>query len=127
MPKIKTFEAACKLLKLDPKKVLPDVNSMPQGHQESTLAYSMLVIIAEALNKEANGGQTWKPNWKDNNEWKYYPWFDMSSGSGLSYGDYDYQYSYSSVGSRLCFKTSDLARYAGTQFKSLYEKYFLIT
>jgi hypothetical protein len=127
MPKIKTFEAACKLLKLDPKKVLPDITNMPEEHQEAVLAHSMLVIITQALNKEANGGEAWKPNWKDSSEWKYYPWFDMSSGSGLSYDDYDLQDSDSFVGSRLCFKSADVARYAGTQFKSLYEKYFLIT
>ena len=126
MSTIKTFEAACKYLKLDPVKVLPKVTGLPKQHQEATIAHAKLVIISEALNKEANGGKTWKPDWT-NGQWdKYYPWFDMSSGSGLSCfgcGDRD---SYSTVGSRLCFKSAELAKYAGTKFIKLYEKYFLL-
>lgn len=128
MSKIKTFEAACKMLKLDPKKVLPVVSGVPKHHQEAIVAHAKLVIIAEALNTEANGGKTWKPDWA-NGEWdKYYPWFDMymSSGSGLSYYDCVDLGSGSIVGSRLCFKSSELAKYAGKQFKKLYEQYFLL-
>ncbi len=120
MAQIKTFEAACKKLKLDPKKCLPVVSGMPKHHQDPTIAHAKLVIITEALN------DGWKPDWT-NGKWdKYYPWFDMSSGSGLSYGGFGAQRSGSHVGSRLCFKTAELARYAGTQFKKLYEQYFVL-
>lgn len=119
--KIKSFEDACKALKLDPKKVLPDVSAFPKEHQQALIAHAKLVIIAQALNGK------WKPNWKDSNQWKYYPWFDMSSGSGLSYYVYDHLISYSSCGSRLCYKTSELAKYAGTQFIDLYKEYFVIS
>ena len=118
--KIKTFEAACKALKLDPKKCLPDVKGMPKHHQEATLAHAKLVIITEALN------EGWKPNWK-NGQWdKWYPWFDLSSGSGLSLHGAANRGSYSCVGSRLCFKSQDLAEYAGKKFSALYKAYFLI-
>jgi hypothetical protein len=120
MAKIKTFEAACKALKLDPVKVLPKVSGMPTHHQEAIVAHAKLVIITEALN------EGWKPNWKDSSEWKYYPWFDMRSGSGLSYNVYDLRNSYSHVGSRLCLKSSELAKYAGTTFKKLYTQYFCL-
>jgi hypothetical protein len=120
MAKIKTFDEACKALKLDPKKVLPDVSSFPKHHQDALTAHTKLVIIAEALN------EGWKPDWK-NGKWdKYYPWFDLSSGSGLSYYDYVNRNSYSAVGSRLCFKSRELAEYAGKQFEDLYKKYFLL-
>ncbi len=119
-PKIKTFEGACKVLKLNPKSVLPDVKGMPEHHQKAIISHAKLVIITEALN------EGWKPNWKNTSEWKYYPWFKMSSGSGLAYDGCGDLYSYSGVGSRLCFKTSELAEYAGKQFKSLYEDYFLL-
>lgn len=119
-PKIKTFEGACKVLKLDPVKVLPKVSGMPKHHQEAMIAHAQLVIIAEAL----NGG--WKPDWDDHSEWKYYPWFKIS-GSGLSYGDFVGSYSRSTVGSRLCFKSSELAEYAGKQFIDLYKKSYLLS
>lgn len=124
--KIKTFQAACKYLGLDPVKALPKVGTMPKKHQQATLAHAQLVIIAEALNQEANGGKPWKPNWK-NGQWdKWYPWFNLSSGSGLSYLGYGYQRSDSCVGSRLCYISSDVAKYAGTHFQKLYKQYFLL-
>ena len=126
MSKIKTFEGACKYLKLDPEKVLPNVTGMPEHHQDATTAHAKLVLISEALNTEANDGKPWKPDWTNGNWDKYYPWFDMSSGSGLSYYVYVSQYSVSDVGSRLCFKSAELAKYAGTQFIKLYEQYFLL-
>jgi len=126
MSKIKTFEAACKFLKLDPDKVLPKVTGVPKHHQEAIVAHAKLVIIAEALNTEANDGKPWKPDWTNGNWDKYYPWFDLSSGSCLSCGDFDLRISASYVGSRLCFKTAELAKYAGKQFLKLYEQYFLL-
>ena len=117
-PKIKTFEDACKALKLDPVKVLPKVSGMPKHHQEAMIAHAQLVIIAEAL----NGG--WKPDWDNHNEWKYYPWFRMS-GSGLSFYGYDGSSSDSGVGSRLCFKSRELAEYAGKQFLDIYTEFFI--
>lgn len=118
---IKTFKAACKKLQLDPEKCLPKVTGVPKHQQQAIIAHAKLVVIAEALN------DGWKPNWKNDDEYKYYPWFDMSSGSGLSFDVYDSRYSYSSVGSRLCFQTRELATYAGKQFKALYEQYFIIS
>jgi hypothetical protein len=119
--KITSFEAACKKLRLDPKKVLPKVSGMPKRHQEAIIAHSKLVIIAEALN------DGWKPDWK-NGQWdKWYPWFDFSSGSGLSYYGYDFRDSHSHVGSRLCFKSREVAEYAGKKFLKLYKAYFLLS
>ena len=121
MSTIKTFEAACKKLKLDPKKCLPVVSGMPKHHQDATIAHAKLVIITEALN------DGWKPDWTNGNWDKYYPWFDMSSGSGLSFCVVCVvRGSLSAVGSRLCFKSRQLAEYAGKQFKKLYKQYFVL-
>ncbi len=120
MAKIKTFEQACKKLGYDPEKVLPKVGTMPKHHQDATVAHAKLVIITEALN------DGWKPNWKDSSEWKYYPWFDMSSPSGPAYDVCDDWCSLSNVGSRLCFKSEELAEYAGKQFQKLYRQYFVL-
>ena len=122
MTKIKTFEDACEALELDAKKVIPDFSMFPEKHQKAMVAHAKLIIIAEALN------EGWEPDW-GNREWdKYYPWFDMggSSGSGFAYVGYAHWDSASACGSRLCFKSRELAEYAGEQFKELYKDYFLI-
>ncbi len=88
------------------------------------VAYKKIKVIANALN------QGWKPNWKDSNEYKYYPWFDFEddngSGLGLSYFGFVGGYSVSIVGSRLCYKTRSLAIYAGEQFAELYAQMMVI-
>lgn len=117
--KIKTFEAACKALKLNPKKCLPDFSSFPKQHHTGMIAHAKLVIIAQALR------ENWKPNWKDSSQYKYYPWFYMS-GSGFSYAGYGGGASDSSLGSRLCYQSSEVARYAGKQFIKLYKEYFTL-
>lgn len=124
--KIKTFEAACKALKLDPVKCLPKVSGMPKKHQDAIVAHAKLVLIAEALN------DGWTPNWNNHDERKYFPWFDVNasknkpSGSGLSFYDADYWASFTNVGSRLCYKSHEVATYAGKQFKKLYHQSFLL-
>lgn len=120
---IKNFEDACKSLKLDPEKIVPDFSLFPGKHQKAMIAHAKLIIIAQALNGD------WEPDWNNWDETKYYPWFDMeksSSGSGFSCDDCVDWNSVSNVGSRLCFKTREMAKYAGTQFQALYKDYFVI-
>jgi hypothetical protein len=119
MPKVKTFEAACQKLGIDTIKV-PDFSDIPVKHQAALIAHFKLVIIAQVLN------DGWEPNWDDYDEYKYYPWFYMNSDHGFGLGGVSCDLSYSCVGSRLCFKTEALAKYAATQFKSLYKDYMLI-
>lgn len=113
MDKVKTFEDACKLMKLTPAKVTSSTDTKDEA------AYKKLKVIAAALN------QGWKPDWKNTSEYKYYPWFKMqpASGLGLSYGDCGCTFSDSIVGSRLCFKSQELAVYAGKQFTAIYSDY----
>ncbi|MCT4011384.1 hypothetical protein HZQ24_03395 [Elizabethkingia anophelis] len=85
---------------------------------DDEIAYKQIKLIASALN------EGWTPDWNDRNQTKYYPWFRMGSSSGgFSYGVCACGDSYSSVGSRLCYKSSELAKYAGTQFISIYKKF----
>lgn len=119
--KVKSFEDACQLLGIEPN--VPEVSMLPDNHKKALVAHYKLVIIAEAVN------EGWKPNWDNWDERKYYPWFDLegsSSGAGFSYYDYDYWHSDSFVGSRLCFKTWELAEYIGKTFIDLYKDYFLL-
>ena len=49
-----------------------------------------------------------------------------SSGAGFSYGGYDDWNANSDIGSRLCFKTRELAKYMGETFIDLYKDYFVM-
>jgi hypothetical protein len=122
--KIKTYEDACKKLGIDPKKV-PIVSGISKIHREAIAAHYKIVIIAQALN------DGWQPNWNDFSEYKYYPWFNVkataknTAGSGLSCDDYVNARTSAGVGSRLCYKSSEIAEYAGKKFKALYTQYML--
>jgi len=121
---IKSFEDACKALNID-ATALPEVSALPEKHQKALIAHYKLVTIAQA----ANDG--WEPDWTNWNEGKYYPWFKIvkqedNTGFGLSYDDYDFARTYTHIGSRLVFKSREMAEYIGNTFKELYEAYFLI-
>ena len=119
--KVKSFEDACKVLDITPS--VPVVTGIPEKYQKPLIANYQLMVIAEALN------EGWTPDWS-NGEWdKWYPWFDMDASS--SAGRFSFyaavnRYSCSLVGSRLCFKSEELADYAGTQFLELYRELFVI-
>lgn len=77
--KIASYEDACRVLNIQP--INEEVfNIFPKEDQRSMLAYHKLTVITRALN---NG---WKPNWDDQNEWKYYPLFRYVN-AGLSCAD----------------------------------------
>ena len=128
--RIKTYEDACKVLEIDPENQ-PDVSDCENEDVKSILAYHKLIIICRALN------EGWKPDWTNTSEYKYYPWFQFKQGvlfgghaySGAfagfvcSYTSYAASLAYASFGSRLCFKTSELAKYAGVQFGEIWNDY----
>jgi len=94
-----------------------------KGLEPDEIAYRMAKLVCLAFN------EGWVPDWNESNQYKYYPWFEMgsSSGVGFSFGDCDAWFTYSYVGSRLCFKTADLAKYAGKLFEQeIYKPLFTI-
>ncbi len=112
--RVKTFDDACKVVGLD--KVQVGVAGLDDD-TNSIFAYTKLVIIAKALN------EGWQPDWTDSNQRKYVPWFEHKSGFGLAYGICGSWDSVAAVGSRLCFKTAELAKYAATQFADIYNDF----
>lgn len=110
-------------------------------------AYLMLRIITAALN------EGWEPKFCEG-EYRYYPWFTPLTQKDISEyseeaqqrltpledfadcGDYvamsdaisivSAPYSLGHVGARLCFKSAELAQYAGTQFSALYADFSLL-
>lgn len=110
-------------------------------------AYMKLRIITAALN------EGWEPQFTED-EYRYYPWFylyteeewaeldDETKERGVDFGGsagggadaglvcavsyYAPTTAVANLGSRLCFKTSELAKYAGKQFADIYADFYLI-
>lgn len=126
IPEITSFEQACKVLGLSPSN-LPKVGNLPVRHRKRIIADFKLTIIAEAL----KGG--WVANYSDTSQAKYYALFRVNadqkrpSGFGLSFGDFDYWFTYSRVGVRLVFPTWAMAEYFGKQFIKLHVDHHLLT
>lgn len=93
-----------------------------RAYTDDEIAYRKIKMIAEALN------EGWTPDWSNSSQSKYYPWFLMSSpsGSGFSFDGTGYWVTDSIAGSRLCFKSDEIAEYAGKQFEELYKDYFVM-
>jgi hypothetical protein len=124
---VKEYEAICKA----------DVT-------ENTIVYSRLCVITAAMN------EGWRPRFVKE-EYRYFPYFYLytneeisrmseeekssvvfrSNSSAYAYGGVAYACAYNdsvyvaNVGSRLAFKTEELAEYAGKQFTKLYAEYLL--
>lgn len=88
-----------------------------EGDTPDIVAYKKIRLIAEVYNQGTHMDVL------NTDQWKYWPWFKVNSGSGLSYGDRDLGYSSSRVGSRLCFKSEELAIDAGKKFIDIYTDY----
>ena len=118
--RVKTYADACAVLGIEP--VNEDVLTK-LGFTKDEIAYRKVKTIAEALN------EGWRPNWADSNEYKYWPWFVYNpayAGFSFAYTYYAASSAYTNFGSRLCYKTRELAAYAGRQFEGLYNDYLLI-
>lgn len=147
--KVKTFEDAVAILG-DEHPLVAQFRVIESSFKEADnnlhlFAYARLVIIAEALN------EGWKPKF-DGDECRYYPWFYIytkaeyeeldedekkecrvvgrSNINAYAHGGVVYAYansasssSYTSYGSRLAFKTRELAEYCGKQFIDIWEKF----
>ena len=141
--RIKTFEDACEELGAEHPlvKLWTDYPYIGLNSQsEDVVAYMKLRIICAALN------EGWKPQFTKD-EWRYFPWFilytqeeidDMdedeksrvvyrssyyacaSGGVACAYASHDASYASANIGSRLAFKSRELAIYAGKQFIELY-------
>lgn len=116
--RIKTYEDACSELGVKP---IEETDLFQIGFTKDEIAYRKIKTITEALN------EGWKPDWSDKNQKKWYPWFYPGSSSGCVFCDAYSRYSdvYAGYGSRLCFKSEELANYAGKQFVDLYKEFIL--
>lgn len=105
----------------DVKRLVTDINPK---HIEALIALNKLFTIAQAWNKE----DEFVPNYSDWKQDKWFPWFEYHENVAefvcIRAGNAP-TFAYASVGSRLCFKTSERAEQFGKQFEDLYNKVFL--
>lgn len=117
--KIKTWAQVCKVNGDDPKTALPYAN--PKNKEEEGCNYFMMLT---KIRKAINGD--WEADWNNRSQPKYYPWFDWNREDSRirTWDAYcGYSLTYSLVGSRLCFETSDKAEHAGKVFQKIYNNF----
>lgn len=111
--RVKTFEDAYEIAG-KPQK--PDFNVCSVADRSFFENIWKMSIITMVLN------EGWTADWDNDNESKYYPYFYMSpSGFAFDVTCYDCTHALAGGGSRLCFRTSELARYAGEQFVDIWK------
>lgn len=124
MDLVKTFEEACAFKGYDPAEILPDVSKYPAHLQEALTATAKLFVVNEALKGD------WVPDWQDYDQRKWYPWFDIEKSeanpSGFRFCASYYGLTGSLVGSRLVYPSSEISKYAATQFEDLYRVVMVI-
>lgn len=143
--RVKTFDDAVAILGNDNQAVIDYYAIADKTCTEDILAFAKLRVIAEAMN------EGWKPKF-DGDECRYYPWFyiytkeeyekldedkkkecrvvgrlyfNSNANGGLVYAIAlnASSYSFSNYGSRLAFKTRELAKYCGKQFIDIWAEY----
>ena len=119
MERVKTFADVLELCPPSPnEQILLDYNGN-EGNMIRARAFMQLQFIADVLN------EGWIPNWNDEKQFKYVPWF-KESGSGLSLYDVALCFTGTAVGSRLCYKSIELAEFAAKQFADIYKEFLTL-
>lgn len=119
--KIASFLQACKLLKYNPKTVLPVVSKMPKHLQAHTIAKAKLEIIAEA----SQGGVVF--DYDDSNERKWYPWFWLNKpGFRFDVSFYSFTSAFACSGPRLCYLSEEDSDYHAKKHLALYKAAIVI-
>lgn len=95
----------------------PEFADVPEDLREYFKAQYNAIVVAEALNEGT------KMDYRDSNQKKWLPWFNVLSPAGVSFDATVYGYSSAFAGraARLCLKSEALAKYAGKQFPEIHE------
>lgn len=116
------FASSCKFLGISDEFAF----DCADDHIKAMQSLYMLVIIAQAWNK-IDG---FTPDWSDSNQLKYFPWFvyrESKDHAGFVFAlpMYVAARATASVGSRLCFKSSERAHQFGEMFTDLFNDFLL--
>ena len=108
------LKRACKDLGATEDNALPLVHSAFDHKEVEVInAYAALRILAKWVRGD------WEPDWNDVRQGKYCPWFDLRADFSL--GEYVCGVTTSTVGSRLCFPTKQMALDFATKYIDLYK------
>ena len=119
----KTFETIKTLQ--DAYNAVPDAVKAiyDQEHNAPGLSDDILADIeAKLIAKSLQG--TWKADFSNRNQQKWYPWFRFSAGSGFDFAGSGYGCANAGtdVGSRFCFFDEEIADYFGSQFIEIHRR-----
>lgn len=147
--KIKTFDDACKAIGLAGPEALPEL--LQEKYAAIVPSHIKAQMKLEIITLALNEGWQHIP---DGKHWAYWPWFclytageiadmgkkgaeeraminatdvsDVFAGLGYATSYRAWSLSYASFGSRLAYKSRELARYSGKQFIELWKEALLI-
>ncbi len=118
--RVKTFEDAWQWADEETRnEFLGDVCKSPDA-----IAYTKLRLIIRVVNLYDKTGKRFIPDYKNPNQKKWFPVFNLSSGCGFGHSSYFSDYTHAGVGSRLCFSSEEKSDYVARQFSDLYNQYF---
>lgn len=111
--KLAKWESVCELEGIDPVKSLPYPE--PKNAEEEFFNATKRIITVIRLLRNGK-----KPDWTDSSQKKFRPWFDLSSGVGVSCFDYADDRTYTGVGSRFCSLSFDDMKFVVDHYESDY-------
>lgn len=125
---IKTMDDVFAATGVDKEEFEQKIADLPEDVQ----AYMLLRLIRQALNP------TWKPNWADTDEWKYFPYFSIEIPAGVGgassgvllgvsvlYSTNVASTSHASCGGALASENREIAIWFGEHFAEIWKGYLL--
>lgn len=112
--RIDSYEAACIDQGIQ-SITLSHFSFLPEEERVSAYAEHQMKTIIRSVNDHH------KFDWNNTNEKKWYNWFKMGAGFGVSRTRYDGWCSTSTVGSRFSFKDEKRAEYVGKNFTQIHK------
>lgn len=117
MDRVKTLEDALELVDVSDEMMLFVTTLYSDPHLKAASEQAKMEIIIEALN------EGWEPDWSNSNETKYYPWLEFRPGVGWAFDDFIGRRTVADCGSRLAYRTRELAEYGAKQFQVVYNNF----
>jgi len=109
---IRNYSDVCKALKIK-ELTISDFKAFGE-EAKKMLAFHKIKNIEKLFN------ETWKPNFIDGSQYKYYPYFTANKNGGLGFGDCSCYYS-GFCGRVGLFKDSKTATFVGKTFTDIYQ------
>lgn len=113
---LKSFDDCCRACGTTKEEFEAKWSDIPVDFH--TIAFERIKIINKAINQE------WVPDHFNTDQYKWAPWFKVSS-SGFDFAGslYAYVSTYSRVGFRLCFESEEKSNHAGRHFTKYFQEF----